>query len=97
MISNYGPPIFENVFKDNVIYYISHVTSYKTFDKRKTEKLLVLKITLDDDNIVQKVKNYSEKDSFEVNVSKNQDNKDINFVNFWKDIVRAMTRKNTVD
>ena len=39
LISNYGPPIFENVFKDNVIYYISHVTSYKTFDKRKTEKL----------------------------------------------------------
>lgn len=97
LINNYGPPIFENVFNDNVIYYISHVTSYKTFDKRKTEKLLVLEITLDDDNIVQKVKNYSEKDSFEINVSKNQDNKDINFVNFWKDIVRAMTRKNTVD
>ena len=57
----------------------------------------VLEITLDDDNIVQKVKNYSEKDSFEIKVSKNQDNKDINFVNFWKDIVRAMTRKNTVD
>ena len=29
LIENYGPPIFENIFNDNVIYYISHITSYK--------------------------------------------------------------------
>ena len=47
LINNYGPPIFENVFNDNVIYYISHSTSYKTFEERKTKKMLVLEITLD--------------------------------------------------
>ena len=97
LLKNYGPPIFENVFKENVMYYISHSTSYKTFDERKTEKLLVLEITLDDKNIVQKIKKYSNKDSIEVKVSKNQENRNINFTNFWKDIVRALRRKNTED
>ena len=34
LLNNYGPPIFENVFNDNVIYYISHISSYKTFEER---------------------------------------------------------------
>ena len=55
LINKYGPPIFQNVFNNNVIYYVSHITSYKTFDKRKTEKLSVLEITLDNKNIVQKI------------------------------------------
>ena len=97
LLKNYGPPIFENVFKENVIYYISHSTSYKTFDERKTEKLLVLEITLDNKNIVQKIKKYSNKDSHEIKVSKNQEKRNINFTNFWKDIVRALRRKNTED
>ena len=97
LLKNYGPPIFENVFKENVIYYISHSTGYKTFDERKTEKLLVLEITLDNKNIVQKIKKYSNKDSYEIKVSKNQEKRNINFTNFWKDIVRALRRKNTED
>ena len=71
LINNYGPPIFENAFKNNVIYYISHSTSYKTFEERKTKKLSVLEITLDNKDIVQNIKKYSEKDSFRINVSKN--------------------------
>ena len=97
LLKNYGPPIFENVFKENVIYYISHSTSYKTFDERKTEKLLVLEITLDNKNIVQKINKYSNKDSYEIKVSKNQEKRNINFTNFWKDIIRALRRKNTED
>ena len=97
LIDNYGPPIFENVFNNNIIYYISHRTSYKTFDERKTEKLLVLEITLDNKNIIQKVKNYSEKDTLKIKVSKNQDNKGIDFTTFWKDVVRALRRTNTED
>ena len=97
LLKNYGPPIFENVFKENVIYYISHSTSYKTFDERKTEKLIVLEITLDNKNIVQKINKYSNKDSYEIKVSKNQEKRNINFTNFWKDIVRALRRKNTED
>ena len=97
LLKNYGPPIFENVFKQNVMYYISHSTSYKTFDERKTEKLLVLEITLDNKNIVQKIKKYSNKDSIDIKISKNQEKRNINFTNFWKDIVRALRRKNTED
>ena len=93
LITNYGPPIFQNVFNNNVIYYVSHSTSYKTFDKRKTKKLSVLKITLDDKNIVQKIKKYSDKDSFEIKVTKEQDDRDINMTSFWKDIVRAIRRR----
>ena len=93
LINNYGPPIFENVFNDNVIYYISHITSYKTFEERKTKKLLVLEITLDNNDIVQKFKKYTDKDSFQINVSKKQDAKNINMTSFWKDIIRAMRRK----
>ena len=97
LLKKYGPPIFENVFKNNVMYYISHSTSYKTFDERKTEKLLVLEITLNNKNVVQKIKKYSNKDSFEIKVSKNQEKRNINFTNFWKDIVRALRRSNTED
>ena len=97
LIDNYGPPIFENVFNDNVIYYVSHSTSYKTFDDRKTDKLLVFEITLDDKNIVQKYKKYSDKDSLDIKVSKNNDDKDIDLTSFWKDIVRALRRTNNED
>ena len=95
LITNYGPPIFQNVFNNNVIYYVSHITSYKTFDKRKTEKLSVLEITLDNKNIVQKIKKYSDKDSFDLIVANEQDDKDINMISFWKDIVNALRRTNT--
>ena len=95
LIENYGPPMFENIFNDNVIYYVSHKTSYKTFDKRKTEKLVVLEITLDNKNIVQNFKKYSEKDSFQINVSKKEDAKNFNLTSFWKDIVRAIRKKDS--
>ena len=97
LIENYGPPMFENVFNDNVIYYVSHSTSYKTFNKRKTRKLLVLEIKLDDKNIVQKIKKYSDKDGFDLQVSKNQDDRNINMISLWRDIIRALARKNTID
>ena len=93
LINNYGPPIFENVFNDNVIYYVSHSTSYKTLDERKTKKMLVLEITLDNKDIVQNLKKYSEKDSFQINLSKKEDTKNIDMTSFWKDILRALRRK----
>ena len=97
LIDNYGPPIFENVFNKNIIYYVSHSTSYKTFDDRKTDKLLVFEITLDDKNVVQKFKKYSDKDSLDIKVVKNNDDKDIDLTSFWKDLVRALRRTNTED
>ena len=97
LIENFGPPMFENVFNSNIIYYVSHRTSYKTFNKRKTRKLKVLEIKLDDNNIVQKITRYSDKDGIDLQVSKNQDDTNINLMNLWKDIIRALARKNTVD
>ena len=97
LIENFGPPMFENVFNDNVMYYVSHRTSYKTFNKRKTRKLFVLEIKLNDKNIVQKIKKYSDKDGLDLQVSKNQDDTNINLISLWKDIIRALARKNTVD
>ena len=97
LIDNYGPPIFENVFNDNVIYYVSHSTSYKTFDDRQTNKLIVFEITLDDENVVQKYKKYSDKDSLDIKVVKNNDDKDIDLISFWKDLLRALRRTNTED
>ena len=93
LINNYGPPIFENVFNDNVIYYMSHSTSYKTLEERKTKKMSVLEITLDNKDIVQNLKKYSEKDSFKINVFKREDTKNIDMTSFWKDILRALRRK----
>ena len=93
LLNNYGPPIFESVFNDKVIYYISHRTSYKTFEERKTKKILVIEITLDNKDIVKNFKKYSEKDSFQINLSTKEDAKNINMSSFWKDIVRAIRRK----
>ena len=92
----YGPPMFENIFNKNVIYYVSHNTSYKTFEKRKTDKLLVYEITFDNKNIVKDYKKYTEKDSYNINISKNNDDSDLDLTMFWKDILNAM-RRNNVD
>tara|TARA_B100000989_G_C19286960_1_gene362690 strand:- start:96 stop:524 length:429 start_codon:yes stop_codon:yes gene_type:complete len=94
LTEKYGPPIFEDIFNQNVIYYVSHDTSYKTFEKRKTNKLLVFEITLDNKNIVQDFKKYTKKDNFDLIISKNEDSSGINFKMFWRDIINAMRRRN---
>ncbi len=97
LTENYGPPIFENIFNENVMYYVSHDTSYQTFKKRKTNKLLVYEIILDDKNIVQNYKQYTKKDGLDLNISKKEDSSGINFTMFWKDIINAMRRRNIED
>ena len=94
LTKKYGPPIFEDIFNKNVMYYVSHDTSYKTFEKRKTDKLLVFEITLDEKNIVKDYKKYTKKDSFDLNISKSEETSGINFTIFWKDIINAMRRRN---
>ena len=96
LINRYGPPIFENIFNKNVIYYVSHNTSYKTFEKRKTNKLLVYEITLDNENIVKNYKAYTEKDSVDINISKKEDKSDFDFKLLWEDMINAMNRRNNV-
>ena len=93
LVNKYGPPIFENIFNKNVIYYVSHNTSYKTFEKRKTDKLLVYEITLDNKNIVKKFKSYTEKDGVDIDISKKQDKSDFNFKMLWEDMINAMNRR----
>ena len=96
LISKYGPPIFENLFNNNTIYYVSHNTSYKTFTKRKTNKLYVFEIFLDDENIVKEFKKFTENDSLDLDISKKEEDIDIDMSAFWKDIINAM-RKNIGD
>ena len=88
---------FENLFNNNTIYYVSHNTTYKTFTKRKTNKLLVLEITLNDKDIIQKIKKYSDKDGLDLKVAENQDDINLDLTSFWKNIIRALRRKNTED
>ena len=94
LTKKYGPPTFENVFNKNVIYYVMHNTSYKTFEERKTDELLVYEITLDNKNKVLKLKQYDKNDSFNINVNKSEDENELDMSSFWKDILNAMRRKN---
>ena len=66
----YGPPVFEGIFNNNIIYYISHESSYRNFNPRKTKKLLIIKITLDKDDKVKSLKKYTEDDTQNIIVSK---------------------------
>ena len=97
LISKYGPPIFQNLFNNNTIYYVSHSTSYKTFTKRKTNKLLVFEILLDDNNIVKEFKRFTEKDNIDLDISKDEDGKDLNLTVFWKDVINALRKRNIDD
>ena len=96
LISKYGPPIFENLFNNNTLYYVSHNTSYGTFTKRKTNKLLVFEIYLDDNNFVKELKKFTEKDNLDLDVSNDKD-KDLDTSTFWKDIINAMRKRNVND
>ena len=86
----YGPPVFESIFNNNVIYYVSHKSSYLNFNPRKTKQLVVLEITLDDKNIVDNFKKYSEKDSKNINVSDEESSTVVNNDRFWKQILNNM-------
>ena len=94
LIRKYGPPIFQGVFNDNIVYYVSHKTSYKLLDKLKTEKLLIYEVYLDKKNIVENFQEYSEKDALNIEISDKEtgDNKDAVFI--WKEILNNMRRKN---
>ena len=94
LIRKYGPPIFQSVFNDNIIYYVSHKTSYKLLDKLKTEKLLIYEVYLDKKNIVKNFQEYSEKDALNIEISDKETGDDKDAVFIWKEILNNMRRKN---
>ena len=94
LIRKYGPPIFQSVFNDNIIYYVSHKTSYKLLDKLKTEKLLIYEVYLDKKNIVENFQEYSEKDALNIEISDKETGDDKGAVFIWKEILNNMRRKN---
>ena len=95
LIKKYGPPVFQSVFNQNTVYYVSHVTGYKNLSDRKTLNLVVFEITFNDKNIVNKVKKYNKFDSKNVKISKkNSLEKNNTSMQFWKDIINNLRRKN---
>ena len=94
LIKKYGPPVFEGVFNEKVIYYVSHKTSYKLLNKVKTKKLLIYEISLNEKNIVKNFKKYSEKDSFNISISDKASDYDKDNVFIWKELLNNMRRNN---
>ena len=94
LIRKYGPPIFQSVFNDNIIYYVSHKTSYKLLDKLKTEKLLIYEVYLDKKNIVKNFQEYSEKDALNIEISDKETGDDKDAVFILKEILNNMRKKN---
>ena len=94
----YGPPVFESVFNKNTVYYVSHVTGYKNLSDRKTLNLVVFEITFDNNNIVNKINKYNKFDSKNVKISnKNSLEKNNVSIQFWKDIINNLRRRNIKD
>ena len=77
-----------------MIYYVSHKTSYKLLDELKTKKLLIYEISLNDKNIVENFKKYSEKDSFNISISDKASEHDIDSVSIWKELLNNMRKNN---
>ena len=98
LINKYGPPVFESIFNKNTVYYISQVSSYKNLDNRKTIKLVVYEVTLNEKNIVQRVNKYSENDAANIKIStqKTQDDNNSSIM-FFKDIINNLRRRNLDD
>ena len=98
LMKKYGPPVFESVFNKNTVYYVSHVTGYKNLSDRKTLNLVVFEITFNNKNIVNKIKKYNKFDSKNVKISnKNSLDKNNVSVQFWKDIISNLRRRNIED
>ena len=98
LIKKYGPPVFDSVFNKNTVYYVSHVTGYKNLSDRKTLNLVVFEITFNDKNIVNKIKKYNKFDSKNVKISKkNSLEKNNTSIQFWKDIINNLRRRNDGD
>ena len=94
LIKKYGPPVFEGVFNEKVMYYVSHKTSYKLLDKVKTKKLLIYEISLNDKNIVENFKMYTEKDSLNISISDKESEHDKDNVFIWKELLNNMRKNN---
>ena len=94
LINSYGPPVFESLFNENIVYYVSHESSFKNFEDRKTKRLKVIEVIFDKNNIVQNYNKYSEQDSFKIKVSeKETDNTGNNGLMFWKDIISNLSKR----
>ena len=94
LIKKYGPPVFDGVFNEKVMYYVSHKTSYKLLDKVKTKKLLIYEISLNDKNIVENFKKYTEKDSLNISISDKESEHDKDNVFIWKELLNNMRKNN---
>ena len=94
LTNRYGPPVFESIFNNNIIYYVSHVSSYQNSSDRETKDLVVLEIILNKKNIVQKVNKYDENNATNIKISsKKTQDKSNKSLRFFKDLINSMSRR----
>ena len=93
LINSYGPPVFESVFNENIVYYVSHESSFKNFEDRKTKKLKVIEVIFDKNDIVQNFNKYSEQDSIKLKVIEKETDDTNNGFMFWKEIISNLSKR----
>ena len=93
LINSYGPPVFESVFNENIVYYVSHESSFKNFEDRKTKKLKVIEVIFDKNDIVQNFNKYSEQDSIKLKVLEKETDDTNNGFMFWKEIISNLSKR----
>jgi len=72
LLSEYGPPSFENPFNKSIIYYVSQNTIYKNLEAPQVKKMILYKINLDKNNIVKAFKKYDEKNVANINIANDE-------------------------
>ncbi len=93
LINSYGPPVFESLFNENIVYYVSHESSFKNFEDRKTKKLKVIEVIFDKNDIVQNFNKYSEQDSIKLKVLEKETDDTNNGFMFWKEIISNLSKR----
>ena len=93
LINSYGPPVFESLFNENIVYYVSHESSFKNFEDRKTKNLKVIEVIFDKNDIVQNFNKYSEQDSIKLKVLEKETDDTNNGFMFWKEIISNLSKR----
>ena len=100
ILKNLGPPSIENPFNKDVVYYISQESIKEIGRDNQLEKITVLQITFNKNNIVQNYNlvNSNEVDKFDLNeLEDDQEFDSRRGFKIIKTLLDNMRRKNKID